>query len=171
MIDWTQPAAAILSQLLEIVERRRPISESWATGARGLRDFGPGSSGWGGMVAKLRQIGFADVADQMVSGMDFGDPQVQTMLTQLGMIEPDTFTDERVEIMKDWGVEARPRWTLEGFTTQPTIQDVDKRKSDESEKIHRQKARTAGAQFGEAYKHGDDAGAVMSNIWSAISGN
>jgi hypothetical protein len=123
------------------------------------------------MVAKLRQIGFADVADQMVSGMDFGDPQVQTMLTQLGMIEPDTFTDERVEIMKDWGVEARPRWTLEGFTTQPTIQDVDKRKSDESEKIHRQKARTAGAQFGEAYKHGDDAGAVMSNIWSAISGN
>ena len=136
-----------------------------------MRDFGPGSSGWGGMVAKLRQMGFSDVADQMVSGMDFGDPQVQTMLTQLGMIEPDTFTDERVEIMKDWGVEASPRWTLEGFTTQPTIQDVDKRKADESEKIHRQKARTAGAQFGELYKHGDDAGAVMSNIWSAISGN
>jgi hypothetical protein len=127
-IDWTQPSATILSQLLEIVERRRPISESWATGARGLRDFGPGSSGWGGMVAKLRQIGFSDVADQMVNGMDFGDPQVQVMLTQLGMIEPDTFTDERVAIMKDWGVESKPRWTLEGFTTQPTISDVDKRK-------------------------------------------
>ena len=128
MIDWTQPSATILSQLLEIVERRRPISESWATGARGLRDFGPGSSGWGGMVAKLRQMGFSDVADQMVSGMDFGDPQVQAMLTQLGEIEPGTFTGERVAIMKDWGVESKPRWTLEGFTTQPTISDVDKRK-------------------------------------------
>jgi hypothetical protein len=128
MIDWTQPAATILSQLLEIVERRRPISESWATGARGLRDFGPGSSGWGGMLAKLRQIGFADVADQMVSGMDFGDPKVQGMLVQLGMIEPDTFTGERIAIMKDWGVEAKPRWMLEGFAEEPTISDVDKRK-------------------------------------------
>ena len=170
-IDWTQPTVSILNQLLEIVERPRPMAEAWATGARGLRDFGPGSSGWGGMVAKLRQIGFGDVADQMVNGMDFSDSQVQTMLTQLGMIEPDTFTDERVAIMRDWGVESKPRWTLEGFTTQPTINDVDKRKTDEAEKIHRQKARTAGAQFGELYKQGDDAGAVMTQIWSTISGN
>ena len=128
MIDWTQPAATILSQLLEIVERRRPISESWATGARGLRDFGPGSIGWGGMVAKLRQIGFADVADQMVNGMDFGDPQVQGMLTQLGAIEPDTFTAERVAIMRDWGVQGQPRWMLEGFVEQPTIEKIEARK-------------------------------------------
>jgi hypothetical protein len=128
MIDWTQPAATILSQLLEIVERRRPISESWATGARGLRDFGPGSGGWGGMVGKLRQIGFSDVADQMVSGMDFGDPQVQGMLTQLGEIEPDTFTAERIAIMKDWGVQTQPRWALEGFAEEPTIGEVNRRK-------------------------------------------
>ena len=123
------------------------------------------------MLAKLRQIGFGDVADQMASGLDFGDSQVQTMLTQLGAMEPDTFTAERIAIMKDWGVERRPRWAYEGFATQPTISDADKRKADESEKIHRQKARTAGAQFGEAYKQGDDAGAVMTQIWSTISGN
>ena len=127
-IDWTQPTVTILNQLLEIVERRRPMTEAWATGARGLGAFGPGSSGWGGMLGKLRQIGFGDVADQMANGLDFGDPQTQTMLTQLGAMEPDTFTDSRVEIMRDWGVERKPRWTYEGFTAQPTIEDVDRRK-------------------------------------------
>lgn len=170
-IDWTQPTVTILNQLLEIVERRRPIAEAWATGARGLGAFGPGSSGWGGMLAKLRQIGYPDVADQMANGLDFGDPQTQQMLTQLGAMEPDTFTAERIAIMQDWGVERQPRWTYEGFATQPTISDVDKRKADEAEKIHRQKARTAGAQFGEQYKQGDDAGVVMAQIWGSISGN
>lgn len=131
MIDWTQPAATILSQLLEIVERRRPIGESWATGARGLRDFGPGSSGWGGMLAKLRQMGFGDVADQMANGMDFGDSQVQGMLVQLREIEPDTFTAERVAIMKDWGVQSQHRWMLEGFAEEPTIGEVEFRKGRE----------------------------------------
>ena len=127
-IDWTQPTVSILNQLLETVERRRPMSEAWATGARGLGAFGPGSSGWGGMLGKLRQIGFGDVADQMANGLDFGDPQTQTMLTQLGAMEPDTFTDERIATMQDWGVERNPRWTYEGFTAQPTIEDVDRRK-------------------------------------------
>ena len=130
-IDWTQPTVTILNQLLETVERRRPMAEAWATGARGLGAFGPGSSGWGGMLAKLRQIGFGDVADQMANGLDFGDPQTQTMLTQLGAMEPDTFTDSRVETMRDWGVERRPRWTYEGFAEQPTISEVDFRKGRE----------------------------------------
>jgi hypothetical protein len=76
-------------------------------------------------------MGFSDVADQMVSGMDFGDPQVQTMLTQLGEIEPDTFTPERIAIMKDWGVQSQPRWMLEAFAEEPTIGDVEFRKGRE----------------------------------------
>ncbi len=83
------------------------------------------------MLAKLEQIGFGDVAAQMVSGLDFGDPQVQGMITQLGTIEPDTFTPERVEILKSWGVDRRPRWTLEGFASQPTIAEVEFRKGRE----------------------------------------
>jgi hypothetical protein len=124
-IDWTKPAADILQELLAIVERRLPLSEAWATGARGLRDFGAGGAGWGGMLAKLEQIGFGDVAAQMVSGLDFGDPQVQAMITQLGTIEPDTFTPERVEILRSWGVDRRPRWTMEGFASQPTLGIVE----------------------------------------------
>ena len=130
-IDWTKPASEILAELLAIVERRLPLSEAWATGARGLRDFGAGGAGWGGMLAKLEQIGFGDVAAQMVSGLDFGDPQVQSMLTQLGTIEPDTFTPERVEILKSWGVDRRPRWTITGFAEPPTLSEVEFRKGRE----------------------------------------
>jgi hypothetical protein len=130
-IDWTKPPAEILAELLAIVERRLPLSEAWATGARGLRDFGAGGAGWGGMLAKLKQIGYSDVADQMVSGLDFGDPQVQLMLTQLGTIEPDTFTFERVEILRSWGVERKPRWMFTGFAEPPTIAEVEFRKGRE----------------------------------------
>jgi hypothetical protein len=162
-IDWTKPAAEILAELLAIVERRLPLSEAWATGARGLRDFGAGGSGWGGMLAKLKQIGFGDVADQMVSGLDFGDPQVQGMITQLGTIEPDTFTAERVEILKSWGVDRRPRWTLEAFESQPSLQQVEQRKVEvnfRSQKIN------AIALFDERMKPGKDAGEVMTQAWT-----
>jgi len=128
-IDWTKPAADILQELLAIVERRLPLAEAWATGARGLRDFGAGGAGWGGMLAKLKQIGFGDVADQMVSGLDFGDPQVQGMIMQLGTIEPDTFTPERVEILKSWGVDRRPRWQIMGLSQEPTIESVQEDRS------------------------------------------
>jgi hypothetical protein len=167
-IDWTKPAADILQELLAIVERRLPLSEAWATGARGLRDFGAGSAGWGGMLAKLKQIGYSDVADQMVSGLDFGDPQVQGMITQLGTIEPDTFTPERVEILKSWGVDRRPRWTLEGFASQPTLAEIEKRKAQEAESVHRQKAKVAGVRFGDQMPIDGDAGEVMSQIWSNL---
>ena len=167
-IDWTKPAADILQELLAIVERRLPLSEAWATGARGLRDFGAGSAGWGGMLAKLKQIGYSDVADQMVSGLDFGDPQVQGMITQLGTIEPDTFTAERVEILKSWGVDRRPRWTLEGFASQPTLAEIEKRKAQEAESVHRQKAKVAGVRFGDQMPIDGDAREVMAQIWSTL---
>lgn len=130
-IDWTQPTVSILNQLLEIVERRRPTIEAWAGNAKGFDVFGAGPTGWSEMLAKLRQLGYTDVADTLLTGLDFGNPQMQTMLTHLSMIEPDTFTDERVAIMRDWGVERRPRWTYEGFTEQPTISEVDFRKGRE----------------------------------------
>ena len=162
-IDWTKPAAEILAELLAIVERRLPLGEAWATGARGLRDFGAGAAGWGGMLARLKQIGFGDVADQMVSGLDFGDPQVQGMITQLGTIQPDTFTAKRVEVLKSWGVDRRTRWTLEGFASQPTLAEVEQRKVEvnfRSQKIN------AIALFDERMKPGKDAGEVMTQAWS-----
>jgi len=167
-IDWTKPAADILQELLAIVERRLPLAEAWATGARGLRDFGAGGAGWGGMLAKLKQIGYSDVADQMVSGLDFGDPQVQMMIGQLGAIEPETFTQERVEILKSWGVESRPRWMVEGFTGLLTIEEIERRKAQEAESVHRQKAKVAGVRFGDQMPIDGDAAEVMEQIWSAL---
>ena len=167
-IDWTKPAADILQELLAIVERRLPLSESWAPGARGLRDFGAGGAGWGGMLAKLEQIGFGDVAAQMVSGLDFGDPQVQSMITQLGTIEPDIFTPELVEILKSWGVDRRPRWTMEGFASQPSVEDIEQRKATEAESVHRQKAKVAGVRFGDQMPIDGDAAGVMAQIWSTL---
>ncbi len=161
-IDWTKPAADILQELLAIVERRLPLSEAWATGARGLRDFGPGGAGWGGMLAKLKQIGYSDVADQMVSGLDFGDPQVQSMITQLGAIEPDTFTSERVEILKSWGVDCRPRWSFEAFESHPTLQQVEKRKVEVN---FRSRKINAIALFDERMNPSEDAGEVMAQAW------
>jgi hypothetical protein len=49
----------------------------------------------------------------------------------LGTIEPDTFTPERIAIMRDWGVESKPRWMLEGFAEEPTLSEVDFRKGRE----------------------------------------
>jgi hypothetical protein len=120
------------------------------------------------MLAKLKQIGYSDVADQMLSGLDFGDPQVQGMITQLGTIEPDTFTPERVEILKSWGVERRPRWTLEGFASQPTLAEIEKRKAQEAESVHRQKAKVAGVRFGDQMPIDGDAREVMAQIWSTL---
>jgi hypothetical protein len=167
-IDWNNPASEILAELIAIVERRLPLSEAWATGARGLRDFGAGGAGWGGMLAKLEQIGFGDVAAQMVSGLDFGDPQVQGMITQLGTIEPDTFTPERVEILKSWGVDRQPRWTLEGFASQPNVEAIEQRKAQEAESVHRQKAKVAGVRFGDQMPIDGDAGEVMAQIWGSM---
>lgn len=89
---------------------------AWATGARGLKDFGPGPNGWGGMKSKLVELGYDDVAEQLTNGMDFGDPLTQSMLDQLGQVASDVFTSERVATMKAWGVAIRTRYAVDGGT-------------------------------------------------------
>ena len=115
--------------LLEIVETRKPADASkndtaWATGARGIRDFGPGPLGWAGMLEALNAIGYSDVANQLTNGMDFGDPKSQVMLDQLGQVNPQVFTPERIAIMKAWGVIRRPRWQVLGYAVKPTLESV-----------------------------------------------
>jgi len=118
-----------LAYLLEIVETRKPADASkndtaWATGARGIRDFGPGPLGWAGMLEALNAIGYSDVANQLTNGMDFGDPKSQVMLDQLGQVNPQVFTPERVAVMKAWGVIRRPRWQIEGYPAEPTLEFI-----------------------------------------------
>lgn len=129
--DWqTLSPADMVQQLGEIVETRKPADATrnetaWATGARGLRDFGPGPDGWGGMIAKLVDLGYGDVANQLTYGMDFGDPSTQAMIDQLGVAAPDVFTPDRVAILKAWGVDRAPRWQRLGYESLPSIEQVE----------------------------------------------
>lgn len=128
--DWQTLSPADLRELLEQdVETRKPADAArnetaWATGARGLRDFGPGPDGWGGMLAKLVDLGYSDVANQLAAGMDFGDPATQAMIEQLGVAAPTVFTPERVATLKSWGVTSEPRWQHLGYDSPPSLEQV-----------------------------------------------
>ena len=130
-IDWSEPTETIRQKLLEIVERRLPADKTrddtaWVSLNRIAHVFDAATLSQ--MRQSLQANGYEDFYSILIGGDDFGKPKVQAILDALHQVDPQAFTDERVEIMKSWGVDRRPRWTLEGFTTQPTIEDVDKRK-------------------------------------------
>lgn len=107
-------AAEIRTALQEIVETRLEAraglnDTAWATGARGLRDFGV--EVWSTLRGTLTAMGMSAVVDQLNYGMDFGDPQTQAMLDQLAQLAPEQFTAERVAILKGWGVTRQSRWS------------------------------------------------------------
>jgi hypothetical protein len=170
-IDWTQPAEAILDQLLETVERRIPADKSrddtaWVQLNRIAHVFD--SSILKEMKQSLVRNGYEDFYQILIGGDDFGKPKVQAILDALGQIDPSVFTLGRVETMKSWGVDRRPRWTLEGFASQPSVEDIEQRKATEAESVHRQKAKVAGVRFGEQFLPGQNAGEVMSQIWGSM---
>jgi len=127
-IDWTQPAEAILDQLLETVERRIPADKSrddtaWVQLNRIAHVFD--SSILKEMKQSLVRNGYEDFYQILIGGDDFGKPKVQAILDALSQIDPAVFTPSRVQTMKSWGVDRRPRWTLEGFASQPTLGVVE----------------------------------------------
>lgn len=119
---------AIRSALLEIVETRIAAraglnDTAWATGARGLRDFGV--EAWSTLRGTLSAMGMSAVVDQLNYGMDFGDPQTQAMLDQLGQLAPEQFTAERVATLKAWGVTRETRWAnLGGEGDVPSEEEI-----------------------------------------------
>jgi len=121
MINFELTDAEILDDLLSILETRLPESVARVTGARGVKDFGPGPEGWDGMVGRLRTLGWNETANQLVSGYDFGDPAMQAMLDQLGQIDSSIFTPDRVAKMKAWGVSSTPKWQKLGIADAPTL--------------------------------------------------
>lgn len=145
-----------LAFLLETVETKKP--DSWATGARGLRDFGPGPNAWDGMLDKLRDLGFGSVARQAEIGMDYADEKTQQMLDQLGVVAGDVFTPERIAILRSWGLSSAPRWQLLGYRTEPTLQDVQA-------KINESRLINAKALFSERMTIEGDASAIWSQAW------
>jgi hypothetical protein len=170
-IDWTQPAETILDQLLETVERRIPADKSrddtaWVQLNRIAHVFD--SSTLKEMKQSLVRNGYEDFYQILIGGDDFGKPKVQAILDALGQIDPAVFTPSRVQTMKSWGVDRRPRWTLEGFASQPSVDAIEQRKATEAESVHRQKAKVAGVRFGDQMPIDGDAGEVMSQIWESM---
>jgi hypothetical protein len=134
-INWSLSDADIRSELLTTVETRLPEVQAWATGARGVGEFGPGDDGWDGMVQAIRDLGWNETANQLTTGYDYGDPRMQQMLVQLGIIRPLVFTPDRIAALQAWGVRREPRWVIEGFQTQPTLEQVASRKLLEAAKV------------------------------------
>jgi hypothetical protein len=133
-IDWTQPSEAILDQLLETVERRIPADKSrddtaWVQLNRIAHVFD--SSILKEMKQSLVRNGYEDFYQILIGGDDFGKPKVQAILDALGQVDPAVFTLGRVETMKSWGVERKPRWMFTGFSEPPTLSEVEFRKGRE----------------------------------------
>ena len=126
--NWqTLTAVEIVAYLEETVTERKPADPNqaetaWATGARGLRDFTP--IVWEQMVGHIRQMGLNETANQIVSGMDYGDPATLAMVDQLAMSAPSVFTPERVATLKAWGQTARKRYELHGYGALPTVEAI-----------------------------------------------
>ena len=130
-IDWSEPTETIRQKLLKIVERRLPADKTrddtaWVSLNRIAHVFDAATLSQ--MRQSLQANGYEDFYSILIGGDDFGKPKVQAILDALHQVDPQAFTAERIAIMKDWGVDRRPRWTYEGFTAQPTIEDVDRRK-------------------------------------------
>lgn len=164
-IDWTQPAEAILDQLLQTVERRIPADKSrddtaWVQLNRIAHVFD--SSILKEMKQSLVRNGYEDFYQILIGGDDFGKPKVQSILDALGQIDPAVFTPSRVETMKSWGVDRRPRWSFEAFESQPSLQQVEQRKIEVN---FRSRKINAIALFDERMKPSENAGEVMAQAW------
>ncbi len=130
-IDWSEPAESIRQKLLEIVEQRRPADKTrddtaWVSLNRIAHVFDAATLSQ--MRRSLQVNGYEDFYSILIGGDDFGKPKVQAILDALHQVDPQAFTPQRVAIMKDWGVESKPRWTLEGFAEEPTLGEVGFRK-------------------------------------------
>ena len=110
-----------------VVERKSadPMlpDSAWATGARGLRDFTP--LVWEQMVAEIRTMGLNETANQIGSGMDYGDPATIAMIDTLADSKPQVFTPERVAILKSWGTNTRKRYLDYGYSELPSVEQIE----------------------------------------------
>jgi hypothetical protein len=62
--------------------------------------------------------------DLLATGIDFGDPKTQEMLTSLAAGAPSVFTAERIATMRAWGIATKPLWRWVGIEAEPTVEDI-----------------------------------------------
>ena len=166
-IDWTKPADEILAELLADVW---VPTDAAITGSEIVKAVGTdaarlvvGTLQAGASVDPLLALSFTAVA---TLGMSLSPADRQEMIDQLAVAGewPDAVRDGVKALGGVWV----GRWSLEGFEAEPTLSQVEGRKAEKLEDIHRQKARLAGVRFGEQFAIGGDAGEAMDAIWEAI---
>jgi hypothetical protein len=166
-IDWTLPAADILAELLADVWQ--PTNAA-ITVAEIVAAVGTDAAR---LVVRTLQTGagldpLLSSSYQAIStvGMSLSGADRQAMIDELavGGSRPDAVRDGVKALGGVWV----KRWSLEGFDAEPTLSQVEARKDEEAEVVHRQKAKLAGVRFGEQFAIDGDAGETMAAIWEAI---
>jgi len=167
LIDWTLPAADILAELLTDVWQP---TDAAITVAEIVTAVGTDAAR---LVIGTLQAGagldpLLSSSYQAIStvGMSLSGADRQAMIDELavGGSWPDAVRDGVKALGGVWV----GRWSLEGFDAEPTLTQVEARKAEEAEVVHRQKAKLAGVRFGEQFAIDGDAGETMAAIWEAI---
>jgi len=166
-IDWTLPAADILAQLLTDVwqptDAAITVAEIVAAVGTDAARLVVGTLQAGAGLDPLLASSYQAIS---TVGMSLSGADRQAMIDQLavGGNWPDPVRDAVKALGGGWV----GRWLLEGFDAEPTLSQVETRKDEEAEVVHRQKAKLAGVRFGEQFAIDGDAGETMAAIWEAI---
>jgi len=166
-IDWTLPAAEILAELLTDVWQPTnaaiTVAEIVTAVGTDAARLVIGTLQAGAGLDPLLASSYQAIS---TVGMSLSGADRQAMIDDLavGGSWPDAVRDSVKALGGVWV----GRWSLEGFDAEPTLSQVEARKDEEAEVVHRQKAKLAGVRFGEQFAIDGDAGETMAAIWEAI---
>jgi hypothetical protein len=166
-IDWTLPAADILAELLTDVWQPTnaaiTVAEIVTAVGTDAARLVVGTLQAGAGLDPLLASSYQAIS---TVGMSLSGADRQAMIDELavGGSWPDAVRDGVKALGGVWV----GRWSLEGFDAEPTLSEVEARKDEEAEVVHRQKAKLAGVRFGEQFAIDGDAGETMAAIWEAI---
>ena len=166
-IDWTLPAADILAELLTDVwqptDAAITVAEIVTAVGTDAARLVVGTLQAGAGLDPLLASSYQAIS---TVGMSLSGADRQAMIDELavGGSWPDAVRDGVKALGGVWV----GRWSLEGFDAEPTLSEVEARKDEEAEVVHRQKAKLAGVRFGEQFAIDGDAGETMAAIWEAI---
>jgi len=166
-IDWTLPAAEILAELLTDVWQPTnaaiTVAEIVTAVGTDAARLVIGTLQAGAGLDPLLASSYQAIS---TVGMSLSGADRQAMIDDLavGGSWPDAVRDSVKALGGVWV----GRWSLEGFDAEPTLSQVEARKDEEAEVVHRQKAKLAGVRFGEQFAIDGDAGETMAAIWESI---
>lgn len=166
-IDWTKPAEEILADLLTEVwvptNAAITVAEIVTAVGTDAARLVVGTLQAGAGLDPLLSSSYQAIS---TVGMSLSGADRQAMINDLavGGQWPDPVRDAVKALGGVWV----GRWSREGFDAEPTLSQVEGRKAEKLEDIHRQKARLAGVRFGDQFAIGGDPGETMAAIWEAI---